>query len=327
MRDVAREAGVSIKTVSRVVNGQGEIKDETRERVLIAINKLGYRPSKVARALVTRRTDTIGLLFADIANPYFAEVARGVLDTAVKEKIEVFLCNTDGNPESERRAINSLLDHNTDGAIAFPLLANRNWIQEIAKPDNPIVLININITPRPGLGIVMTDMQKGAQLAIDHLVDKGHRFIGMLAGEVAPKNQIQRVLGYRKGLERNGIEYREDYVLLGNTVIEFGMSGTKELLSRHSEITALFCYNDLIAMGAIETCKNIGLQVPDDFAIVGFDNNWFSSLVNPALTTVTVDKYKIGQLAAKSLIEMRENPSKVLEPIIMDVELVVRESA
>jgi len=327
MRDVARESGVSIKTVSRVVNQQGEIRDETRKRVLTAIDKLGYRPSKVARALVTRRTDTIGLIFGDIANPYLAEIARGVLDSTVKEKIEVFLCHTGGDPESERRALTSLLDHNIDGAIVFPVIANSEWIQEIAKPEHPIVLMNFSVPSHPGLGSVVTDMRKGAKLAVDYLVEKGHRYIGMLAGEVGPKNMIQRVVGYRNGLEQHGIGYRDELVLIGNPVIEFGVSGAERLLSQYPEITALFCYNDLIAMGAIQTCKKLGMRIPDDCAIVGFDDNRFSSLVHPSLTTINVDKYRIGQYAAKCLLAMLKKPDEILEPIPIDVELIIRESA
>ena len=327
MREVALQAGVSIKTVSRVVNDQGEISDLTRERVLIAIDNLGYRPSKVARALVTRRTDTIGLIFGDIANPYLSEVSLGVLDTAANEKFEVFICNTGGIPESEKRALTSLLDHNIDGAIIFPLYANRIWIQEIAQPDQPIVLMNCDIVPRPGLGLIATEMRKGARLAVDYLAKKGHRNIGMLAGEVAPKNVIQRVQGYQDGLELNGIKYRDELVLNVGTVIESGKIGTQQLLAQHPEISALFCYNDLIAMGAIEACKKLGRRVPDDCAIVGFDNIRFSSLVSPAITTVHVDKYEIGRQASNRLVDMLRNPGAIYPPIIVDVELIIRESA
>lgn len=327
MRDVALQAGVSIKTVSRVVNDQGEISDLTRERVLAAIDNLGYRPSKVARALVTRRTDTIGLIFGDIANPYLSEVSRGVIDTAVDRKIEVFLCNTDGDPESEKRAVNSMLDHNVDGAIVFPIFFNRDWLQGIAHPDHPLVLMNCDLAPRPGLGVVATEMRKGARIAVDYLAQKGHRCIGMLSGEMAPKSKIQRVQGYRDGLELHGIEYRDELVLIGGTVIESGITGARQLLSQNPEMTALFCYNDLIAMGAIEACKEMGRRVPEDCAIVGFDNIRFSSLVNPPITTVHVDKYEIGRQASIRLLDMLENPEAVYPPTIIDVELVIRESA
>jgi LacI family transcriptional regulator len=327
MREVAQEADVSIKTVSRVVNQQGEISDQTRTRVLAAIDRLGYRPSKVARALVTRRTDTIGLICGDIANPYLAEVARGVLDTAQGKQIEVFLCNTDGNPEAERRAFQSLLDHNVDGAIAFPLYANYDWIKSIAHPDHPLVLINCEIPPQPGLGIVNTELRKGAKLAVDYLVQKGHRCIGMLAGNVAPKEKIHRVQGYREGLEQHGLGYRDDLVLTGDPVIEFGLAGGWRLLTEHPEVTAIFCYNDLIAMGVIQACKDLGKQVPEDCAVVGYDNNKFSALTNPALTTIHVNKYEIGRQASKRILEILNYPGSVYPPTQLDVELIVRESA
>ncbi len=203
MRDVAEEAGVSIKTVSRVVNKQGELAPETRQRVLEAIEKLGYRPSKVARALVTRRTDTIGLLIGDISNPYFSEVARGVLDVAREQEYDVFLCNTDGEPITEKRALFSLIDHNVDGAIIYPTWDNKEWIPEFARQNSPLVLVNSRIEPRQGVGIVQTEIQKGANLAVKYLISQGHQNIGMIAGQVGPIGNINRVQGYRQALEKN----------------------------------------------------------------------------------------------------------------------------
>jgi LacI family transcriptional regulator len=327
MRDVAEAAGVSIKTVSRVVNNQGEIREETRQRVLIAINKLGYRPSKVARALVTRRTDTIGLIFGDIANPYHAEVARGVLDTAKEENLEIFVCNTDGNPEAEKRALTSFLDHNVDGAIVFPIFANYEWIKKYIHPVLPLVLINCNMAPQPRLGIVNTNLSQGAKLAVDYLIEKGHRHIGMLAGDVAPKETIRRVQGYKASLEAKGLVYRDEIVLTGGPIIEFGFIGANQLLTEYPEITAIFCYNDLIAMGANQACKKLGKRVPQDCAILGYDDNKFSGFVNPALTTVHVDKYQIGAKAAKLMIDVMNNPEKEYSPIHLDVHLIIRESA
>lgn len=327
MRDVAKVAGVSIKTVSRVVNEQGEITDQTRQRVLNAIEKLGYRPSKVARALVTRRTDTIGLICGDIANPYLAEVARGVLDTAQKNRFEVFLCNTDGNAEAERRAVQSLLDHNIDGAIVFPLLENYQWYQSILDSEHPVVLINCDLAPQPGLGIIRTELLKGAILGVDYLIKNGHRCIGMLTGNVAPKADIRRVQGYRQALEQNGLEYRDELVLAGAPVIEFGYEGGKLLLSKYPEMTAIFCYNDLIAMGVIQACQSLGRKIPDDCAVVGYDNTKFSTLTNPALTTIHVDKYEIGKQASTRIMEILNQPKTVFPPTLMDVELIVRDSA
>jgi LacI family transcriptional regulator len=327
MRDVAQEASVSIKTVSRVVNEQGEIRDETRDRVLAAIEKLGYRPSKVARALVTSRTDTIGLIFGDIANPYFSEVARGVVDTAQANQYDVFLCNTDGEPESEKRALFSLLDHNVDGAIVYPTYSNRDWLMKFSASDRPIVLVNCEADPRPGLGVIVSEIYQGAMLATTYLIDKGHRTIGMIAGEVAPKSTIQRVQGYKDGLLSRRLEYRDEFVITGSPVFEHGYDTTQRLLTEHREITALFCYNDLIAMGALQACKELGRRIPDDCAIVGFDNILFSALTNPKLTTIHIDKYEIGQQATNCLLQMFKQPDKVLDPIRIGVDLIERESA
>ena len=326
MRDVALEAGVSIKTVSRVVNQQGEIKDETRARVLTAIDKLGFRPSKVARALVTSRTDTIGLLIGDIANPYFSEVARGVLDVAQEQNYDVFLCNTDGVPLTEKRALYSLIDHNIDGAIIYPTWKNKDWLPKFAQQSCPLVLVNSRTRPRKGVSQVRTEIKKGANLAVTYLIEKGHQHIGMIAGEVGPISRIHRVCGYREALESNGIQFREEFIVLGMPVIDQGFSATKVLLSKHPEISALFCYNDLLAMGAVQSCKEMGLKIPGDIAIVGFDNIRFSSMLSPALTTIHVDKYEIGKRSATLLLQMLKAPDQEYPVQFVDVELIERES-
>jgi LacI family transcriptional regulator len=327
MRDVAQEAGVSIKTVSRVVNQQGELKDETRTRVLAAIDKLGYRPSKVARALVTSRTDTIGLLIGDIANPYFSEVARGVLDIAQECGYDVFLCNTDGKPLTEKRALYSLIDHNIDGAVIFPTWKNKDWIPKFAQLSCPLVLVNSRTEPQPGVSLVRTNMMRGAKSAVQYLIDQGHQHIAMIVGEVNPMEKINRVCGYRETLEANGLLFRQDWVILGDPVIEHGFAAAQELLSNFLEITAIFCYNDLLAMGAVQGCKALGLKIPRDIAILGFDNVSFSALVDPPLTTVHVDKYEIGRRSASLLLQMLKEPDQEFPVQYVDTELVVRESA
>ena len=325
MRDVAEAAGVSIKTVSRVVNEQGEISDGTRQRVLQAINQLGYRPSKLARALVTQRTDTIGLLIGDIANPYFSEVARGVMDAAQLKGYDVFLCNTDA--QTEKRALFSLIDHQVDGVIIYPTYENIAWLNGFSSPETPLVFVNIALEPRPGQGIVHSAIEEGANLATSYLIEQGHREIGMIAGEVAPIESISRVQGYCRALEENGLPYREELVLVGIPQFEHGFEAARELFKRSPQITAIFCYNDLIAMGAIKSCQEMGLRVPQDCAIVGFDNILFAQLIDPPLTTVHVDKYEIGKQSATLLMEMLKDPQKVFPAIRVEMELLVRKSA
>ncbi|RPI58869.1 MAG: LacI family transcriptional regulator [Chloroflexi bacterium] len=328
MRDVAQAAGVSIKTVSRVVNKQGEVSDETRRRVLATIQDLGYRPSKVARALVTQRTDTVGLILGDISNPFFSEVARGVLDTAQAEGYDVFLCNSDYDPEQEIRALHSLADHNVGGMIIFPCWENREKLRSFAGLARSLVVVNRVFDPDPGMSLVLNDIRGGARLAVDHLAGKGHRSIGMLAGRAAPLQVMERVQGFREGLQAHGLPLVDDWIVADEckTDVERGYRAACRLVANHPQVTAVFAYNDLIAAGAIQACRELGRRVPGDLAIVGFDNIQFAAMVQPPLTTVHIDKYELGRQAVTRLMEMLNDPGSDLEPIHLDVELVIRES-
>ena len=161
---------------------------------------------------------------------------------------------------------------------------------------------------------------------MNYLIEKCHEQIGMIDGVVSPVCRIHRVSGYREALETNGIQFREEFVALGMPVMEHGFSATKVLLSKHPEISALFCYNDLLAMGAVQSCKKMGLKIPEDIAIVGFDNISFSSMVSPALTTIHVDKYEIGKRSASLLLQMLKEPDQEYPVQFVDVELIERES-
>jgi LacI family transcriptional regulator len=329
MREVAHEAGVSVKTVSRVVNNQGEISDETRERVLEAIQKLGYRPSKVARALATQRTDTFGLILGDISNPFFSEVARGVVDTAQAKGYDVFLCNSDYDPALEIRVLNSLTQHHVDGIIIFPCWQNEDSLKAVAGEGKPLVVANRAFDSHPGMGQVRHDIYGGARMAVDYLVSQGHTSIGMLTGRAAPPRLMERVVGFRDALADHGLPVSDDLILGGSATTDFqrGREAALELLARHPNITALFAYNDLIALGAIHACRELGRRVPDDLSIIGFDDNQFAPMVTPALTTIRLDKHELGRKAVTRLVEMRENSGAEYPPIFLDVELVIRESA
>lgn len=289
MRDVAWKAGVSIRTVSRAINKQGEITEETRQKVLAVVEELGYRPSKVARALVTRRSETIGLILGDITNPYFPEFARGVMDTAEAEGYNVFVCNSDGNHDKEIDTLESLADHGVDGIIVSPAYENEDKLKAFAETDTPLVVINRPFQHHK-IGLVLTRIRQGAKMAVDYLVGKGHTAIGMIAGS-APLDKMQRARGFRDAMASHGLPASDKWILPGEPVLEHGIEATVRLLTEHPQITALFCYNDAIAIGAIQACKNMGRRVPDDCAIVGFDDILFVAMTDPPLTSVHVDKY------------------------------------
>ena len=327
MRDVAHKAQVSIKTVSRVVNKQGEVAAETRQRVLAAIEELGYRPSKVARALVTRRTDTFGLILSDITNPFFSELACGVLNAAQAKGYDVFLCNSGARVDAEMRALYSLVDHNVDGVVIFPSWRNIERLKVFADRNRPLVVINRFLEEHPGIGRIWTDNFRGAKLAVDYLVSKGHTAIGMLAGYNSSPQIMQRVKGFREALGDHGLPVVDEWITTCIPVMKHGYRAARRLLTRHAQITALFAYNDLLAVGAIQACQELGRRVPDDCAIVGFDDIQLASLVTPALTTIYIDKFELGRQAVTRLAQLLEEPDTILPPIRLEVELVVRDSA
>jgi LacI family transcriptional regulator len=327
MRDVALRAGVSVRTVSRVVNNQGEISEETRQRVLATIEELEYRPSKLARALVTRRTESIGLVLADITNPFFPEVARGVMDIAQARGYNVFLCNSDSDMEEEASILHSLADHGVDGFVLHPALGGGDDLKAFAEHYAPLVTVN-PLFDYPGVSRVMLDTRSGARLAVEHLIEKGHTAIGMLAGLAPPPpNLLRRFEGFREALEAHGLSVTSEWVLPGPPVMGRGLESTRQLLTQYPRITAIFAYNDLLAVGAIQACRELGRRVPDDCAIVGFDDIPLSAMLAPPLTTVRVNKYELGRQAVSRLFDMLDNPGASFPPVCFGTELVVRESA
>ena len=327
INDVAQFAGVSKKTVSRVINNQSEITETTREKVLNAIEILGYRPSKVAQALATKRTETMGLLIGEIANPYFSEVAQGIMEVAQKNNYSVLIFNTNSEPKNEQLAVNTLLDHNIDGIIIYPTWENVKWFSEIISKHIPIVFIDSETESVSRIGQIKTMKYEGAYNATHHLIGKAHQHIGMVACKANQPIEFDRVRGYHDALINSGIQYREELVILeGSPDIEDGYKNTQKLINNHPELSAIFCFNDLMAMGCIQACKDLGKRIPDDIAVIGYDDIRFSSLLTPSLTTIQVNKKEMGIQAASLLIKMLKNPNEVYPTHYIETNLVIRES-
>jgi LacI family transcriptional regulator len=327
MRDVAHKAGVSIKTVSRVVNEEGEVSETTRQRVLVTIGELGYRPSRVAQALVTQRSYTVGLVVGDITNPFFPEVARGVSDAAQAQGYNVFLCNTDGHPQQELHILQSLADHAVDGIILYPSYESYHNLIAFTAYYRPLVVVN-HFFEHPNVSLILVDNARGAKLAVEHLVCKGHKAIGMLTGVLTPSlSKVRRIQGFREALQLHDLPVVNEWIVPSSEpTFEQGYESTCKLLTQQPQVTALFAYNDLLALGAIRACLDLGRRVPEDCAIVGFDNIGWSATAIPSLTTIQVDKYDLGRQSLTRLLEMLAQPTTIFPPIHLDVELVVRES-
>ncbi len=326
MADVAQAAGVSLMTVSRVVNHKEGISDETRQRVQAIIEQLGYRPSHIARGLVTARTGTIGLVVPDNTNPFFSELARGVEEIAYTEGYNVFLCNTEEDNERELAVLQSLEEKRVDGIILCSSRLDECDLASALDPQTAVVLVNRLIDRHPSGAVTIADAD-GAALVTRHLIRRGHRAIGLLAGPPRSYCGRRRAEGFRHALIEAGIEPRADYEQPCMATVDAGCKAALDLLSTRPEITALFCFNDLVAIGALQACSQLGRAVPQDIAIAGFDDIPTASLVTPALTTCRVPMGTMGSRAMRLLLARIAGCGSDCQNVEIQPELVVRASA
>jgi LacI family transcriptional regulator len=323
--DVAREAGVSSQTVSRVINNKGELKPETRRLVIDVIERLGYRPSSIARSLATNRTFTLGLSVPDIDNPFWPGIARGIEEVAWEHGYHVFLCNTTEDPKREEAVLQLLEDKRVDGVIvAGSRLPDERLLPLIAQ-HRAAVLVN-RVLAGGAAGSVRIDAAHGAALAINHLLARQRRCIALLAGPSTSQNSQGHIQGYMAALQAGGQPIDRALIRPGPPYREDGRLAAIGLLTDRPDVDALYCYNDLIAIGAIQACAELGLRVPEDIAVVGYDDILLAGLITPALTTLRVSKYDVGAAAAQMLFD-RISKHTDQDEIVITPELVIRASA
>lgn len=330
MFDVAREAGVSVMTVSRVINDKGEISPETRVRVQAVIEKLGYRPSGIARTLAGGQSYTIGLIVPDIANPYFSGIAHGVTSVANNKNFGVLLCDCEEDASLELTMLGVLEEKRVDGVIiASPRTSTEKLLPTLVRHPN-VVMIN-RLFEKAELptahGYVMSDDNHGGYLVTKHLVEKGHRKIGYLAGPVNSYGSAQRFRGYRTVLAEHGLEFDPAIVRNCLPTVSGGGEAAVQLLREHPEITALFCFNDLVAIGVLQCSQQIGRTIPDDLMIIGYDDVPMASWVTPALTTCKVDFEAMGKAAMQLLLDHIEDCADDCNNLVLKPQLVIRKSA
>jgi len=326
MADVAREAGVSLMTVSRVINNKGDVSAETRQQVLEIIERLGYRPSGVARSLATQRTGTLGLVVPDVGNPFLSGVARGAEDQAYTEGYNVLLCNTNEDPQREIAALQSLEEKRVDGLVLCSSRLAETLLQPLLARHPAAVLVNRRLRGN-GIGAVLINDEAGCRMAAEHLLQAGHRAIGFLAGPAASYSGQQRALGYRAALAAASLPYDSTRVRNCTAFVEGGLAAARELLVAHPELTALVCYNDLVAVGTLQACAELGRRVPDDLAVTGFDDIPLMDQITPALTTCHVPRHDMGAQAMRLLLDCINGRLEGCRDIVLPVELVIRASA
>ncbi len=326
IKQVAILARVSIKTVSRVINGEEYVHDDTRRRVTRAIRRLNYRPNALARSLVTRRSRSIGLVIADIVNPFFPPLVRAVEDAAAARGYNVILCDTDEDATRERAVISVLLEKQVDGLILCASRVPSGYLKGLAGEGVPLVLVN-RVLAHPRAAAVVVDGAEGGRRATTHMLDLGHRRIAYLAGPAGSFSHRSRLRGYREALATRKIVFDPSLVAGGIASIAAGRQAMAALLDLKRPPSAVFAFDDLMAIGAIEEVHRRGCRVPEDVAIVGFDDIDLAAFVDPPLTTVAQPKAEMGRLAALRLLEMVENSSPPrARTMTLTPELVIRRS-
>ena len=323
--DIAAAASVSKQTVSRALNSKGEIKADTRDRILKIADDMGYRPNRLARAMSTNRTMMIGMVIPDITNPFFPEVARGVHDVAFEKHYNVLLCNTDDESRQEMDTLELLASQGVDGIINFSHKADEEELLAFAESYRPIILVNREIT-HPHIDTLIVNNYHGTALAIECFVAKGHKTIGMLTNERLSLSLTTRVQGYFETLDKHKLENNHRLIETGDANLSGGYDAAKRLIARRPDITAIFAYNDVMGLGAIRACLDAGKRVPDDIAIIGFDDIQLAAMNNPSLSSVHVDKYALGREAFGRLHKRIVDPNCDLPPPSVNMSLVLRES-
>jgi DNA-binding LacI/PurR family transcriptional regulator len=325
VKDVAKRANVSTATVSRIVNGQDNVSPEMRQRVLEAIEALGYRPSRVARQLRTKGTSVIGLIISDIQNFFYTSLTRGVEDIASRNGYSLILCNTDEDPKRERVYLEVMHEENVAGIILASATESEHDARLLGGRI-PVVALD-RLIRDVQLDTVLVDNIGGAKTAVAHLLSLGHHRLGAIIGQGNITSSIERQVGYEQALTEAG--YAVDPTLIRTAdlrQVEDSRRATLELLALPSRPTALFTGNALITMGALSAVHEVGLRMPDDIALVSFDDVPGGDLLAPALTVIRQPTNMLGKTAVELLLARIADPKRSPVEIRMEAELVIRDS-
>ncbi|MGX7148420.1 LacI family DNA-binding transcriptional regulator [Enterococcus ureasiticus] len=330
IRDVAKTAGVSIATVSKVFNGYTDVNEETKEKIFEVAKRLDYTPNMAARTLSSKKQQTIALILNELnfnrKSTMPMEVLNGVYKFTEQSDFEFVFYGTSTEKQESKTFRQFCNEHNITGAVIQGLKMTDPYYYEIQETSLPTVLIDV-VVDNPAIGTVAIDSEAASLEAVNYLISQGHQNIGMINGSRDANVSILREQGYRKALEENAISVNEAYVQYANFDEEITFLITKNLLSNHKEVSALFCASDIMAIGAMRAVKDMGKRVPEDISIIGFDDIILASYVTPRLTTVAQDMEEIGYEAAKLLTEIinKEDQNNSIRRII-PYEIEYRES-
>ncbi|TGA99232.1 catabolite control protein A [Sporolactobacillus shoreae] len=323
--DVAREAGVSMATVSRVVNGNPNVKPTTRKKVSEAIKRLGYRPNAVARGLASKKTTTVGVIIPDISSVFFSELARGIEDIATMYKYNIILCNSDQNKDKEIRLIQTLLGKQVDGIVFMGGKIAEEHIEEFQQSSVPVVLA-ATVDENGKIPSVNIDYEQAVFEVISHFVKSGHRKIGFIDGPLeVPISGKYKLNGYKRALSAADIPFDETLLSIGDYTYEAGKEATAQFLAQENRPTAIFVDSDEMAIGAIHEIQDEGLKVPEDIEVLSSENTRLVQMVRPTLSSIAEPTYDIGAVAMRLLTKLMNNEkvdnAKVILPHRVDFRM------
>lgn len=330
INDIAKKAGVSLATVSRVLNDSGYVKQETREKILSVIKELNYTPSAIARSLSTSKTNTIGVIVPEISNPFFGEVIKGISDVADENGLNIILFDSNESMEKEIKALKVLKEQRIQGILIASTSVedkfNSEYIVTIETMGIPIVLVDGHVTHANFSG-VFVDNIKGAYEGTEALIKAGHKKIGVITGRMNSIPAQDRLLGYKKALTINNIPINEKYILTGNYKLETAYKKMKELIRMEDRPTAVFACSNMMTIGCIKALQEEKLKIPEDMAILGFDKNDVLDMLGMNISNVAGPTIELGRASMEMLIEyLNHKHSKELRRITLLPELVLKGS-
>lgn len=314
--DVAREANVSMATVSRVVNGNPNVKPATRKKVMEVIDRLGYRPNAVARGLASKKTTTVGVIIPDISSTFFAELARGIEDIATMYKYNIILSNSDQNIEKELHLLNTMLGKQVDGIVFMGGNITSEHVEEFEKSPVPIVLAG-SIEETGKIPSVNINYEQAAFDVTKSFIEKGHKDAAIVVGPLRePINQEKKLAGYKRALEEAEVIFRDELVVEGDYTYDSGIEAFEKLLEADPRPTAIFAGSDEMALGIVHGAEDKGYNIPKDFEVISSDNTRLALMVRPQLTSVVQPLYDIGAVAMRLLTKLM-NKETVDEQIVV----------
>lgn len=329
IRDVAQLAGVSVGTVSNVLNRPAVVAEETRARVEDAIRRLGFVRHGPARQLRAGTSRAVGAIVLDISNPFFTDVARGIEDRLAEDDYILILASSDERREKEQRYLRLLEEQGVQGILVSPTESDLSWLDATRERGTAVVLLD-RTSPTPGLCSVAVDDVRGGELAAAHLIERGHRRIGLVNGSSKISQCADRRKGIRKALRSAGLTISECLVET-NVGLSLNAAGGERaletLLKLDDPVTAIACVNDLTALGVMRGLRRHGLRVPDDVAVVGYDDVEFAAVLSTPLTSVRQPRYQLGRTAADLLLAEASPSNHQHQQILFQPELIVRESS